>query len=43
MAKTTILVENSTKDILKHIGRKDQTYDQLINELIKSQKESGSA
>jgi hypothetical protein len=34
MTKTTIIVEKSTRKNLRHIGRKDQTYDQLINELI---------
>lgn len=32
--KTTILVEEETRDRLKKLGRKNQTYDQLINELI---------
>jgi Rad3-related DNA helicase len=31
--KTTIVVENTTRQLLKQLGRKDQTYDQLINEL----------
>lgn len=34
MSKTTILLEKSTRASLRHIGRKDQTYDDLINELI---------
>lgn len=35
MPKTTILVEDSTRQKLRQIGRKEQTYDQIINELIK--------
>ena len=31
---TTILVEKDTVKDLKHIARKDQTYDQLIKELL---------
>ena len=34
--KTTILVEGETRRRLKQIGKKSQTYDQLINELIES-------
>jgi hypothetical protein len=33
--KTSIIVDNSTRNELRRIGRKDQTYDQLIKELIK--------
>ena len=32
---TTILVKKPTRELLRHIGHKNQTYDQLINELIK--------
>lgn len=39
MSKTTILVENTTRELLKQIGRKNQTYDQLLNELIKTRKD----
>ncbi|HEY7569801.1 MAG TPA: hypothetical protein VH796_00405 [Nitrososphaeraceae archaeon] len=35
MAKVTILLETKTRDELKALGRKGQTYDQLIVELIK--------
>jgi|GEM_PF-1484725 len=31
----TIVIEKTTRDRMKHIARKDQTYDQLINELLK--------
>lgn len=31
---TTILIEKSTRETLKHLARKDQTYDQLILALI---------
>lgn len=33
--KTSIIVEDSTRNELRKIGRKEQTYDQVINELIK--------
>jgi hypothetical protein len=32
---TTILVKKPTRELLRKIGHKSQTYDQLINELIK--------
>lgn len=32
--KTSIIVESSTRNELRKIGRKEQTYDQLIKELI---------
>jgi len=32
---STILIKSATRDHLKQIGRKNQTYDQLITELIK--------
>jgi hypothetical protein len=34
MVKRTILVETRTRELLKELGKKDQTYDQVINELI---------
>ncbi|HEY7082343.1 MAG TPA: hypothetical protein VH500_21855 [Nitrososphaeraceae archaeon] len=34
MSKVTILLETKTRDDLKTLGRKGQTYDQLILELI---------
>jgi hypothetical protein len=34
MSKTTVLVETDTRELLRRIGRKEQTYDQLIRELI---------
>ena len=34
MAKVTILLESTTRDELKVIGRKGQTYDQLLLQLI---------
>lgn len=33
---STILIRNKTRQLLKQIGRKNQTYDQLINELIET-------
>ena len=35
MEKTTILVEKKTRDRLRKIGFKGQTYDQVISELLK--------
>lgn len=34
MSRTTIIIEHTTRDILKRLGRKNQTYDQLIKELV---------
>ena len=34
MSKTTILIETKTRQQLKEIGRKGQTYDQVLRELI---------
>jgi hypothetical protein len=34
MVKRTILVETRTRELLKELGKKDQIYDQVINELI---------
>jgi hypothetical protein len=34
MSKTTILVEKSTRDNLKALGKKGDSYDRLINELL---------
>jgi uncharacterized protein YggL (DUF469 family) len=31
---STIFIEKRTRDKLRNIGRKDQTYDDIINELI---------
>jgi hypothetical protein len=33
MTKTTILIESETRRLLKRVGRKEQTYDELLNEL----------
>jgi hypothetical protein len=33
--QSTIAISRSTRDTLKELGRKGQTYDQLINELIR--------
>lgn len=38
MVKSTILVENKTRESLKTIGRKEQTYDDIINELLNIRK-----
>lgn len=34
MSKTTILIETKTRQQLKEIGRKGQTYDEVLRELI---------
>jgi hypothetical protein len=34
--RTTILVEKTTRDVLKQIGTKGQSYDNLINWLIRN-------
>jgi hypothetical protein len=34
--KTTILVEKSTREVLKQLGSKGQSYDNLINWLIRT-------
>jgi hypothetical protein len=34
MKKSTILIESKTRENLKQLGMKGQTYDQLINDLI---------
>ena len=36
MSKCTILVQTLTRERLKKIGRKGQSYDQLINQLIQN-------
>ena len=38
MSKSTILVESNTRERLKEVGRKGQTYDQLINQLLNTRK-----
>jgi effector-binding domain-containing protein len=40
--KTTIVIEDSTRDLLRHVGRKEQTYDQVIKELIKRSFKNGN-
>lgn len=42
MTKTTILVESRTRERLRHIARKNQTYDDLINELMNLKRNRGS-
>lgn len=39
--KATIIVKNETRDLMKKIGRKDQTYDDLILELIQFKQKEG--
>ena len=34
MMRTSILIQTNTRDELRRIGRKEQTYDQVIRELI---------
>jgi predicted CopG family antitoxin len=38
MPKCTILIDSITRERLKEFGREGQTYDELINELIKRKK-----
>jgi hypothetical protein len=38
MVKRTILVETRTRELLKELGKKAQTYDQVINELIQTKR-----
>ena len=38
MSKTTILIETETRDLLKAMGNKGQTYDAVINELIETKR-----
>lgn len=40
MVKSTILVESKTRRMLKELGKKAQTYDQVINELIQIKRKS---
>lgn len=35
--KSTILIEKDTRVLLSKIGRKDQTYDDVIRDLIKNE------
>lgn len=39
MPKTTILLEAETRQLLQKVGRKEQTYDMLIRELVAIAKE----
>ena len=32
--RTSILIETNTRNVLRRIGRKEQTYDDIIRELI---------
>ena len=41
MIKTTIIVDQTTRNLLKEIGKKGETYNQIIWELIKK-KEKGN-
>jgi len=43
MRKTSIILEPHTADELKRYGRKEQTYDDIINELLKRAKGSSNA
>jgi hypothetical protein len=40
MPKTTILIETRTREKLRQIGKKDQTYDAVINDLIETRRNS---
>jgi len=43
LMRTSILIKTNTRDELRRIGRKEQTYDDIVNELLKKAKESFSA
>lgn len=34
MAKTTIQIEKDTRELLRSVGRKGETYDEIIRELV---------
>jgi hypothetical protein len=34
MSKASILIESETRQLLRRVGRKEQTYDDVINELV---------
>lgn len=38
---TNIVISKETRNRLCKVGRKNQTYDDIINELIQTRKESG--
>ena len=38
MLDTTILIRKETRQLLRQIGKKGQTYDEVINDLAKAQK-----
>lgn len=41
--RTTILIKKDTREKLRDIGRKQQTYDEIVNELLKKAKGSPNA
>jgi hypothetical protein len=42
MEKSTILVERRTRKLLRQIGTKGQTYDEVIKELIRTKRNQAS-
>ena len=42
MSKSTILIESITREKLKQIGRKGESYDDLINQLLLQKKKADS-
>lgn len=40
--KTTIVINTKTRHTLRHVGRKYQTYDDIINELLEQKYEKDS-
>ena len=36
----TIVIENNTRNKLRNVGRKEQTYNDIINELLEKSKKS---
>ena len=41
-ALTTIQLEKRTRDLLKSIGKKGETYDEIITRLLKEYEEEGN-
>lgn len=41
--RTTIILKPDTRDKLRKYGRKEQTYDDIVNELLKNQESSNVA
>ncbi len=42
LMRSSILIKKNTRDELRRVGRKEQTYDDIVNELLKKAKESSN-